>query len=180
MWPLLILLLALGIAALVTARPVAASIRLGRGVLAASARAAAFGLAGHLSMTYRLRWWDGIQRSHQATLEPVLAWAATQTAASDVIATEGENTVYLYTGRRAVPNYTFTAEEYLHPASAEQSAQAVREILDTERPTYLLTGQGPAGRASALLARATPPRIHLIDTLANGVAVFVPSSYAPH
>jgi hypothetical protein len=62
----------------------------------------------------------------------VAQWVSNNTRPDDIIATEDDVLVYLYTGRRAIPLATFTPEEFIQP----QTTAFASATLDTLLQTY--------------------------------------------
>lgn len=88
---------------------------------------------------YQRQWWATTQLLSGRWIAPKLAWIAANTDTSAVIATDhDEGTVYLYTGRHAVPVTTFTAGQYLQPRSVEEEAATLKELTAIFRPRYLV------------------------------------------
>lgn len=124
-----------------------------RGVLAAAA-AVAISLVIVTGEGYRDRAWSGLARFQTARIAPKLAWAARRTRASDVVATEDEVAVYLYTRREAVPVSTFTGRQHVVPQTVAQRARALAEIASLYRPSFIVVGtQEDLDAVTALAAR---------------------------
>jgi hypothetical protein len=84
-----------------------------------------------------------------------LRWVVARTNAKDVLAVDGEQLVFLFTGRRAVPVAPFTAAEYIHPRTAEQNAASLRQLIQDVPVDYIAT-ISPGHRSSGeMLADAT-------------------------
>jgi len=88
-------------------------------------------------------------------IAPLVGWVRARTAPDDVVAADGEQLIYLFANRRAVPIAPFTAAEYLHPRTAADNAASIRQLLDEYPVKYLLT-VSPALRASADLVATMP------------------------
>ncbi len=172
-WPLLLLLLVLGARAAL-AREWKPSVR-----IAALACAAwlAVGYAAYETRAVRGRWWATIPKNATQHIAFAVEWAQGRTAPGDVIATEDEGPVYLYSGRKTVPVRALTTKQYLQDASAAENAAdgllpvlvayPVRTVIvytragfDVarylgDRPQPLLAPQGvyPGGAAFTVLSR---------------------------
>ena len=143
--------------------------------------ARALALAGALPVALGFCWYQvrqlprgsatATQRGISATLAPVLPWIRTETDSTAVIAGEDEALLWLYGGRRAVPNYLWrvrgrTAED-LGPDS-------LRVWLEKTGATHLvLSGRGSdaAPAVDALLARY-PGMLTLVRVWPEGPLVF--------
>lgn len=88
---------------------------------------------------YQRHYWANTAQLSARWIAPKLAWIASHTDTAAVIATDhDEGTVYLYTGRHAVPVTTFTAGEYLQPRSVEGDATALRGLIAYFEAQYLV------------------------------------------
>ena len=103
LWPVLVIAVAAAARALWRWRPSATVSR--------SLRFAALGVlvgltAGHAAYNWteiRDRSWTDLQRMAGTSAKPLLEWVARNTRPEDVLSTEHDVVVYLYTGRRGVP-----------------------------------------------------------------------------
>ena len=167
-WPLLMLLPAAGTVALLHS----ASVRHGR-LLRPVAGVAAFALcAGILLFNVRgfaNSWWSSNARFHARRVLPQLAWVDRFAGANDVIGSDAEGAVYLYTGRPAVPMTTFTAAEYVGERSAAEESGVVANLVDRYRPRFLLATSPKLAGAIAAVARTGRSGLVRIDTIPGGV-----------
>jgi hypothetical protein len=171
--PILSAMLALGIAGVVERKPTTA--------LQAHARLAALGgcallVAGFATYNRTgalLQWRDAVPRATAARATPVVQWLRASTRPSDVIAVEDDVLIYLYTGRRAVPVGTLTAEQYLHDQSYAFATEQLQRIIARYRPTYVI-GTTSYGVISARnLSMLTPPQLR-VHMLLPTAAIFTP------
>ncbi len=133
-----------------------------RAMVATVALAIAGGYSWYNGTGYNRKWWAAVQRSAGVRARPTAEWIARYTSPNDVVATEDDLIVYLYTGRRAVPTSTFTALERIHPLSDAEDLATVQEIFREYNPKFYLIG-GPQGmRTSRALAERTPPVLRLL------------------
>jgi hypothetical protein len=176
-WPLVLLTLALGAVAGVQG----ARERRGHGLplignaaLVVAAGALVFGLVRYNAHGYRHRWWDAAQRSVARRWLPLVDWAASNTRPGDVIASDGDPLLYLYTGRHAVPSARWAVEAYPGPADSASRVADLSELLAVYNARYLLFGsnQSPSSGAAVTLAGAPQPRLQMLGVLAGGGAVF--------
>jgi len=163
-WVLIMLVIALGAEALLDHRSPnvvwhRTKLRLAArvaGALAACVLAA--GLVAYNVRGYQRRWWATTEDLSGRWIAPKLAWIATQTDPSAVIATDhDEGTVYLYTGRRAVPVTTFTAAEYLQPRPVEADAATLRALAGYFDARYLVLSSVRLRPAAAAISASGVP-----------------------
>jgi hypothetical protein len=112
----------------------------------------------------RQEWRDSVPRVTAARATPVIEWVRRSTKPTDILATEDDPMVYLYTGRRAIPVGTFTPEEFLKEQTYAFATDALHTIVAQYRPTYVI-GATSYGLISARnLSQRTPPelRVHAI------------------
>jgi hypothetical protein len=173
-WPLVIALPALAVIDLCERVPRNLAARSGRAILLVGAAALVVGYARYNFHGYRGRWWSSVARTQAAAIRPTIAWARTRTRPSDVIATGDEPAVYLYTGRQAVPATVFAVRDFFHPASVEQDADALREILAAYPIAAVAVLADSLGVAAQRMSAAGHPELLLRDRLANGL-VYVPA-----
>ena len=106
---------------------------------------------------YKGKWWAAVQRNAGERARPTAEWVVRHTAPNDVIATEDDLIIYLYTGRTAVPTSTFTASERLRPLTAAEDLRAVTEIFAAYQPSYFVVGSVDGLRSARTLVEGTPP-----------------------
>jgi hypothetical protein len=114
-------------------------------------------------------WWSSNARFHARRVLPQLTWVARATGADDVIGSDAEGAVYLYTGRRSVPITTFTASEYARERSVAEESEIVREQVARYRPRYVLTTSPKLTEATDRLTLGPAPALVRADSIANGV-----------
>lgn len=95
-------------------------------------------------------------------VKPILEWVARNTSFVDVLSTEDDLAVYLYTGRMAVATSTFAALERIRTTSDAETAKNLQEIFDTYHPAFLLIGGDPGVRTANAFATQTPPLLRLM------------------
>ena len=108
-------------------------------------------------------------------LRPLLVYVATKTPRDAVVATEAENTVYLYTGRQTVPLGSFMATDYLQPRASGGFADAMAVVLDRYRPAAVVVATGFLRAAANELALRQPPLLVATDSFPGGGLVLVPT-----
>lgn len=130
-----------------------------RVAVAACALAMTGGYLWYNGIGYANSWWTAVQRDAGQRARPIVEWVARHTSPDDVLATEDDLIVYLYTGRKALPTSTFTAAERLRPLTDVEDAIVVRQIFDAYDPDYFITGGATGLRTARALAERTPPEL---------------------
>jgi hypothetical protein len=130
----------------------------------------AAGYAVYNGQGFHRSWWVPVQQAGGERLKPIVEWVAHNTAMTDVIATDHDPAVYLYTGRRAVPTSTWIVRERIFPLTPEEDVNAVRQILSVLEPQYYVPTSQIGLRTAAALADAKPPILRYIGPTPNGAA----------
>ena len=197
-WPLFILLVASAIAELLphlrraTARGVEPAAQAGAHVQAtrrlpqrafavaglACALILVIGALAHTVVGYRKGWYASLAVRRERTARPVLEWVLAATKPGDVVASDEETMVFLYTGRVGTPATRFTPDEYLFPPSEAVRAADLEQIIGEYRPHWVVT-TAPASVAAAQLLLAGPSsRLVAVDSLNGaGLALRLTSSH---
>jgi hypothetical protein len=90
------------------------------------------------------------------------------------VATDDEGAVYLYTGRQAVPVFSFTAAHYLRDRSvAEEAREGLLPILSAYPVTTVVAGTQTTLDVARRLTLLPAPRLQLQDEFPGGVAFTV-------
>jgi hypothetical protein len=153
-WPVVVLFIGEAIAYAIEARPVVA-IGAPRLALAAGIAVLCIGAAREEGRAYVQRSWTRPGADATAQIAPLLRWVVARTNASDVLAVDGEQLVFLFTGRRAVPVAPFTAAEYLHPRTAEENAESLRRLIEEVPVDYIATISPGLRSSGEMLAAAS-------------------------
>ena len=111
-----------------------------------------------------------MQRRGGERLKPIVEWVARNTAMDDVIATDHDPAVYLYTGRRAIPTSTWMVRERVQPLTAAEDEAAVRALLTQLQPRFDVPTSVVGLRTATALAKASPPLLRYIGATPNGAA----------
>jgi hypothetical protein len=172
-WPLLLLPPVLGARELFAWVPSASGMRVTRAVALGGAAVLAFGYLAFNVISFRNGSWSA--SGYAERLRPLLVYVATKTPGDAVVATEAENTVYLYTGRRTVPLGSFMATDYLQPRSSSGFADAMAVVLDRYHPAKVVVSTGFLRAAASELALRTPALLAPIDSFPGGGLVLVPT-----
>ncbi|MBL8981393.1 MAG: hypothetical protein JNL26_04375, partial [Gemmatimonadetes bacterium] len=171
-WPVIGMLCVLGVGALAGPR-VEGRPTLRRVAVGALALALVVGYARFNVQSTREGWWSQVQGSVADRARPLAEWVRTNTDTNAVLATDDDLLVHLYTGRRTVPNATFTPQEHLAPQTPEFATRALGEILATYRVDYVLAVSDYGLQAARGLSQGPQPSLRLVTTFPRG-AVFEP------
>jgi hypothetical protein len=173
-WPLVVLLPVLGAREALEWRAERVHARAMRVVALVCSVAVACGYLVYNVEGYRHRWWGSIPRKISEEVRPLLIWVATRTPRNAVLATEAETSVYLYTGRPAVPVGTFTVDEFFVPRTSAENAAVIDTVITHYRPMAVAVSSGPMRDAVRQLAFSQPPKLVAVDTFPRGGLVLVP------
>jgi len=166
-WPLLMLFPAVGIATAWRAPTLGQQIP-SRRLIVAGGLLLGVGIVAFNLRGYENAWWASNARYHARRVLPQLAWVAQSTRPGDLIASDAEASVYLYTGRRAVPITSFTAAEYARERTASEETAIVGQLIDQYTPRYVLATSAHVVDAAEQLARTRPTLLKRIDSLSTG------------
>ncbi len=119
---------------------------------------------------YATRSWRTPARQAAAQIAPVLAWVRTHTSGQDVVLSEGEQMIALYTDRKAAPPIDFTAREYLAPPDVAEGTRRLSAMLAAV-PARFVVVLAPTMVSSAEALVGRHPGLRLIEPLSTG-AVF--------
>ncbi len=171
-WPLFLLLLVAGAYSAV-AYPSRLT-RPARAVLLAAFAWVALGYAAYEVRGVRGSWWSSIARAGTARIAPAIEWTLANTAPDDVLAAEDEGAIYLYTGRRAVPVFSFTTAQYLRPHTpAENATEGLRPILSAYPVRTVIVGSRNTVDAADFLVNSPTPALAPRADFPAGVAYTV-------
>lgn len=162
-WPLVLLALACGVAELWSR----ARLRVTRVGVAALTLVPAMAMLRTEVRSYAARSWEQPARDAGAQIAPLVEWVRRNTAPDDVVLSEGEQMVFLYTGRRAAPPESFTALEYSTPRTAAQRVEALGAMLDAVPARYLMSLSPDVVRAARGLP--TPHELRELSRAGGGV-----------
>jgi len=128
-----------------------------RMVLLVLSAAVALGFSAYNVRGYRNQWWASVQRDAGRRAKPIVEWVAVSTAPSDVLMTDDDLLVYLYTGRRGMPTSSFLPRERVRPPTDSDNIAAVRTMVDSFSPRYYITTSEPGRRAAEALTIGESP-----------------------
>ena len=176
-WPLL--MITLGVAADAGVRRArsrrAAGIPLiADAALVVAAGALVLGLVRYNARGYQQTWWDTSQRVPSRQLMPVAEWIQQNTRPTDIIASDGDPLLALYTGRLVVPSSRWAVEAYPDTTDTASRLKDLREVLAAYPVRYLILGNAKSQSAAAarVLVDGPQPRLQMLTVLQGGAAVF--------
>jgi hypothetical protein len=137
----------------------------------------AYALGGHAGYSIRgfsRHWWDAAARTNADALLPVADWINANTAATDVVAVDGEPFIYLHTGRTVVPVHILSPDEYFAGTPLERAASDLRELIAIGKPRYAVLSGAAAERevAPMLDGRNGTPKLEWIAALPGGGSAY--------
>jgi hypothetical protein len=166
-WPLLVLAVWLGVARLWRWKGSPAPLAILRPALLGLILLPAAGFLVYNVRGYRGAWWASIPRDAAQQAAPVVEWVSRYTHPNDVIATDRDLVVHLYTGRRATPVTTFLPSQRVRPLTDTEDLEAMRQILSLYEPRFVIvTAQQSIASAESLVA-ANPPALRRLGDLSN-------------
>ena len=169
LWPLLVPLFVLGMRTVVEWRPALTAAQALRAVALVSTLVVSAGYGWYNIWGYRDRWWATMQRDLGGRATPVAEWVASATMSGDVLVTDHDLVVYLYSGRQAVPTVTFHPRSHVAPLTPEEDTEMLRTILSFYRPRfYVATTPYTVGMAKRLAAES-PPRLRFVRDTRSAV-----------
>ncbi|HEX9563198.1 MAG TPA: hypothetical protein VF981_04475 [Gemmatimonadaceae bacterium] len=173
-WPLLTICAGASIMAIGRWRPGRRSWRLVRWSGLAVSTAVVAGFAVYNFRGYTDRWWASVQRDVGQRAKPIAEWVVQNTSESDVLITDDDLIVYLYTGRRGMPTSTFLASERLAPLPDEVHVAAVRTMIGRYHPRFFITTSSTGQRTAESLTHAVPPLLRRYRQISGALIYEVP------
>jgi hypothetical protein len=166
-WPVLAGLWASGVRRLWAWRPAPLPLQAARFTGLAATLLIAAGYATYNARGVRDKWWVNIQSDAGTRAKPIAEWVARATRPEDVVISDHDLIVYLYTGRRAVPTATFTALGRITPLTAAQDAEVLRGMLTQLGPRWYIASSKQSIDAAAILAAQQPPALRYAGSIAT-------------
>ena len=161
-WVLVLLLLGAGVHALRTEGP--------RTLRAIGTTAGVILFAGGLMFSirgYALGWWRPVNAHDAARFTEATGWIASHVPKGDVVATESEAAVTLYTGRKAVPVTSFTAAEYIRHRTPAENVTILDRIITAHDAKWVVVMDGAMRSVSRALTTGPSPRLMRVDSTAS-------------
>ena len=125
--------------------------------------------ARYNAVGYTNGWIAGYPSRAANNAAPGARWVADRTAPADLIMSDRDALIYLYTGRPAILPGSSTAAHYLRAPTPEEEAAQMQALFRAYRVRYVIAGSNAKG--AERLYRARPPELLLVDTLPEGGAV---------
>jgi hypothetical protein len=168
-WPLLTVCVGASIVALVRWRPGALPVRVIRWTGLALALMIVVGFTAYNVRGYSNRWWASVQRDVGQRAKPIAEWVINGTAESDVLITDDDLIVYLYTGRRGMPTSTFLPIERVASLSDSVHVQSVRTMLERYAPRFFITTSTAGRKTAETLTQVEPPLLRRYLQISNAL-----------
>lgn len=168
-WPLLVLGIVYAVTRLARWAPRRWPSRVARLAPLAAAAMVSLGFATYNARGYRYQWWASVQRDAGREAKPIAEWVVHHAAMTDVLATEHDVMLYLYTGRPSIPVSTFRPEDRVREATPAENLQSLRLLLGTYHPRYYITAWAPALRSADELAAERPPLLRVVGNTSNAL-----------
>ena len=163
-WPLLVILVWQGAQLAWQWRPVV-RVRWVRPAMLVLALVPLAGFLVYNTRGYRQQWWASVQSQAGGRARTVVEWVNRFTSPDDVIATEHDLIVHLYTGRRATPVSSFRAVHRVRPLSDAEDLQALQDIITTYQPRYVIVMNTQSVKSAEVLADAYPATLRRVGKL---------------
>ena len=129
-------------------------------------------IGGHVAFNvrgYAEKSWEDPQRRAGLSARPLVEWVAGNTRPDDVLSSEHDVVVFLYTGRRGVPTSTFLPSQRVRPFTAEENSHWMEKMITTYQPRYLFTGFPPHVTAAESLSARNAPVLRRLGYIPNHV-----------
>ena len=172
MWallPLFGLLVALGVDGIARWRPPRPAWRLLRASSLALCALLGAGYAVYNVRGVRERWWETMPKQYTSRATPLVDWVRASTRPGDLLATDDDALLHLYTGRHTVPVGTFTPQEYLDAQTYAFATQQLERIIAIYKPRYVLCSTSYGVMAARELLKGDKPTLRIVTTLSRGV-----------
>jgi hypothetical protein len=170
LWPVLAICAALGVRQLYHWRPARALTIAARYAALVACAGLAVGWGTYNGRGFKHGWWEPVQQAGGERLKPIVEWVAHNTAMTDVISTDHDPAVYLYTGRRAIPTNTWLVRERIIPLTADEELNFIRKLLIELQPDYYVPTSIGGERSAKILAREAQPLLRYLGQTPNGAA----------
>jgi hypothetical protein len=167
-WPLLLALVAIGGWSAVGRPAWRQPLRI---ALAAAFAWVAIGYGAYEMRGIRGRWWSSIPRANTPRIASAVRWVGANTSPDELVATDYEGAVYLYSGRQALPIITLTPAQYLRDYTPRENAmEGLLPLLDAYAVRTVVAGAGRAYDAAEFVAAQSPARLVLRERFDGGGA----------
>jgi hypothetical protein len=166
-WPVVAALVVAGVRTVWSWRPSALGPQVLRYSAIALSAAIAIGYGSYNARGVGEKWWVNIQSDAGTRAKPIAEWVARSTTPDDVVISDHDLIVYLYTGRRAVPTATFVALGHITPLTPEQDAEVLRAMLTRLKPRWYITTTQQGMASATLLVAERPPRLRYAGSIST-------------
>ena len=166
-WPVLAVLLVGAARTVWSWRPTAMATRVARGAMIACVALVAVGYTSYNVRGVRDKWWLTLQSSMAGPAKPIAEWVSRSTQPHDVVITDHDLIVYLYTGRRAIPTATFTALGHITPIDAVQGAAVLRGMIGDFSPRWYIAYAHQSIESAEILAADSVPLLRYAGSIAT-------------
>lgn len=129
-------------------------------------------VAGHLAYNvrgYAEQSWTELQKQSGVSARPLVEWVAGNTRPDDILSTEHDVVVFLYTGRRGIPTSTFLASQRVKPFTPDEVIHWMETMISTYHPRYLVTGWPPHVTAAESLSTRKAPLLRRVGYIPHHV-----------
>jgi hypothetical protein len=127
----------------------------------------------HAAVIDGARWHRAIRVLAPASCSFAVGWTRASTAPDDIVSTEDEGPVFLYTGRRTIPVRTFPVDQYPGSPTPEQARAGLVLLPATHPARAVLVSTRLARDAARYLAGSPAPRLAARGEYAGGAACIV-------
>jgi hypothetical protein len=166
-WPVLAILAVAGVRRVWLWRPAPWLPQAARYVTLGAALAVAIGYGSYNLRGAKEKWWANLQSDAGMNAKPIAEWVARATQPNDVVISDHDLIVYLYTGRRAVPTATFTALGRITPLTPAQDAVILRGLLADLTPRWYIATSQQGIDTATLLASEQPPLLRFAGSIST-------------
>ena len=134
------------------------------------------GYSGYELRGLRGKWWSVVSRSNAGRIAAEVAWIQANTSAGEVVASEDEGAVFLYTGRRTVPVHSLTPDVYLRDIPLIESVrEGLQPILGAYPVSVVVAGSRNTAESADILVGSMPALLQPGVDFPGGVAYRVTS-----
>jgi len=164
-WPVMAALFVVGVKTTWEWRAAALGPRAVRIAALAGIALVAFGYGAYNLRGVREKWWVNIQSDAGSQAKPIAEWVARSTRPEDVVVSDHDLIVYLYTGRRAVPTAMFTALGHITPMTPQQNATVLKDMIAQLHPRWFIASTQQGIASATLLADERPPLLRYAGSI---------------
>lgn len=115
------------------------------------------GAARHVTTAYRQEGYRHLHDFGLYRLGPVVEWVGANTAPGDLVVSDDETAIFLYTGRQSVPGARLLAEGRLHGPEFLAPAATLPDVIAAYHPQWVVASWRTTVTASRALEHARPP-----------------------